>query len=226
LSSCGGSCGPRCRQRFGRRDRGCSGRGAIAHLAPPPRQERQLAGWRRPFVTFTSQDRKTPRVGAAWRRGWPPSASPRAIPTHAGPVGPSGSIPPSIRGSARCSTTKPCRSPGGLRWHDAADAWVEGPSVRPFRSPGEVGDEHLVLQPRFRRRASLLVRPQYRRPRKPQHVTSLLHVHFLKGHVPSVPSAEQPALGKRSRKIALGQIAERARPRVQPAPAPDEALRG
>lgn len=87
LSSCGGSCGPRCRQRSGRRDRGCSRRGAIAHLAPPPRQERQVGGWRRLFVTSTSRDRKTPRVGAAWRRGWLPSASPRAIPTQAGPVG-------------------------------------------------------------------------------------------------------------------------------------------
>jgi hypothetical protein len=133
---------------------------------------------------------------------------------------------PDARGTSRTLGVDPTQHPrlGSMQYHDdAADAWVEGPSVRPFRSPGEVGDEHRVLQPRFRRRASLLVRPQYRRPRKPQHVTSLLRVHFLKGHV---PSAEQPALGKRSRKIALGQIAERARPRVQPAPAPDEALRG
>jgi hypothetical protein len=46
LSSCGGSCGPRCRQRSGRRDRSCSGGGAIAHLAQPPRQERRLGGRR------------------------------------------------------------------------------------------------------------------------------------------------------------------------------------
>jgi hypothetical protein len=90
LSSCGGSCGPRCRQRSGRRDRGCSRGGAIAHLAPPPRPERQLGGWRRPFVTFTSRDRKTPNVGAAWRRGWPPEREPAAS------LRPYADIPPGV----------------------------------------------------------------------------------------------------------------------------------
>jgi hypothetical protein len=86
LSSCGGSCGSRCHQRSGRRDRGCSGGGAIAHLPPPPRQEWQLGGWRRPFVTSTSRIAKHresgPLGGEAGRRARARNPNGPALPDH------------------------------------------------------------------------------------------------------------------------------------------------